>query len=402
MSAPARLPLVFLIAGEPSGDALGAALMAGLKEKTGGAVRFAGVGGPRMEAEGLESLFPMADLTVMGILEVLPRLPVLLRRMGEAADAVERLDPDAVITIDAPDFCFRVAKKLKARAATRHIPLIHYVAPTVWAWRPGRAAKIAPLFDHLLTLLPFEPPYFERVGLPATFVGHPVVERGAAPGDGIGFRLRHGLGEDAPVLLILPGSRPGEITRLMPVFRDVVGRLAPDLRGLQCVVPTLEGVADLVRAAGADWPAPLHLVTGKDEKADGFAAADVALAASGTVALELALAGVPAVIAYKVNAVSGFIAQKLATVDHVNLVNLVLERRAVPEFIQRGCQPGPIAGALMHLFTDEGARTAQTVSARDAMTALGLGGPRPSLRAAETVLAVMAEKDKDRNKDAGQ
>lgn len=374
-------PLIFLIAGEPSGDLLGARLMAALK--TGGVVRFAGVGGPRMTAEGLDSLFPMAELSVMGVAEVLPHLPKLLGRITQTARAAMAARPAVVVTIDAPDFCFRVARKLNGSG----IPIVHYVAPSVWAWRAGRARKIARLVDHVLCLLPFEPPYFERVGLAASFVGHSAVE--APPrGDGAGFRRRFALPDQAPLLCVLPGSRRGEVTRLLPIFAQTVARMAADRPGLRVVVPCIDRLRDEIGAAVADWPLPVRVVGGAD-KDDAFAAADVALAASGTVSLELGLAGVPHVIAYRLHPLTAFMARRLLQVDTVTLINLVLGRKTIPEFLQAACQPAALAAALGRLLDDPSQKASQLADAQRALMALGLGGDAPSARAAAVVRSVI-------------
>ncbi len=381
-------PLIFLVAGEPSGDALGASLMAALKERTGGAIRFAGVGGEGMAAQGLDSLFPMADLSVMGVAEVLPRLPKILRRLGETTDAARRLRPAAVVTIDAPDFCFRLAKRLRGAG----IPLIHYVAPSVWAWRPGRARKIAAFLDHLLALLPFEPPYFQREGLACTFVGHPVVESGVDRGDGPKFRERHGIAAGAPLICVLPGSRRSETSRLLPVFAKTVAGLRSSRPDLVAVVPVIGAAADEVVRAVADWPVPTTVIRGRADKIDAFAAADVALAASGTVALELAMAETPAVIAYRVSPVSAWLARRLIRVSYVSLVNLVLDRPVMPELLQEECRPELLTASLDVLLTDEAARRTQIEAGREALLRLGRGGPSPGERAAAVVLDVIAAK----------
>lgn len=386
MSGPAGRegagPLVFLVAGEPSGDALGARLMAGLKAETDGTVRFAGIGGDAMAAGGLSSLFPMADLSVMGLAEVLPRLPRIVRRLRQAARAVREMRPDVVVTIDSPDFSFRLAKRLRGKG----IPLVHYVAPTVWAWRPGRARRIARFLDHLLAVLPFEPPYFEREGLKCTFVGHSVVESGADRADGPAFRRRHGIAGDAPLLCVLPGSRQGEVSRLLPVFGETLERLAVRNPGLRAVLPAAEAVADAVVRAAEGWSLPVIVVRGQDEKYAAFAAADAALAASGTVSLELALAGTPAVIAYKVNAMTAWLVRRMVRIPSVNLVNIVLGRPAVPEFLQEDCRPELLADALGPLLHDGAERRGQVEAAREAMIQLGGDGPPPSRRAARAVL----------------
>jgi lipid-A-disaccharide synthase len=378
--SPRSNPLIFLVAGEPSGDMLGGRLMAALRHR--GVDRFAGVGGERMGAQGLTSLFPMSDLSVMGLAEVVPRLPKLLRRIDETARAIKQLRPDAVVTIDAPDFVFRVARKVKGEG----IPLVHYVAPTVWAWRPGRAKTIASFLDHLLALLPFEPPYFEAVGLPCTYVGHPVLESGAAKGDGRRFRATHGLGDDQPVLALLPGSRRGEVSRLLPEFVDALRLLAKTQPDLVCTVPAIAGLADLVRAGVQASPFRTVVVEGETAKFDAFAASRAALAASGTVALELALARVPTVIAYKVNPLSAAAAPFVIRLRHVSLVNIILGRPVVPELLQDRCRPGLLAEAVGRLLRDAEARQEQIAAADEVARELGVDGLRPSQRAADVVL----------------
>jgi len=386
-------PLVFLIAGEPSGDVLGGRLMAALNRATDGSVRFAGIGGPNMESHGLTSLFPMSDLTVMGVTEVVPRLPRILRRLRQTVAAAKSSRPAAVVTIDSPDFSFRVARRLKGKG----FPLIHYVAPTVWAWRPSRARTIATFLNHVLALLPFEPPYFEAEGLACTFVGHPVVESGADNGDGVAFRRRHGIEPLAPLVCFLPGSRASEVGPLMPVFGETLARLRADRPDLRAVVATAETVSQTVTAATRDWPMAPLMVSGTAEKYDAFAATDVALAASGTVALELAMAGTPAVIAYKINPLTAFLVRRLIRVRFANLVNIILDRPAVPEFLQNDCRPERLAAAIDHLLGNADARAQQVAAGRDALHRLGLGGPPTAERAAQVVLDVIERYSKQPN-----
>ena len=378
-------PLVFLIAGEPSGDVLGGRLMAALDHATGGRVRFAGVGGPNMESNGLASLFPMADLTVMGVAEVVPRLPRIVRRLRQTVAAAKSSRPAAVVTIDSPDFSFRVGQRLKGRG----FPLIHYVAPTVWAWRSGRARAIAAFLDHVLALLPFEPPYFEAEGLACTFVGHPVVESGAGDGDGASFRRRHGIESQAPLICFLPGSRASEVGPLMPVFGQTLAKLRLGRPDLRAVIAAAASVSDIVTAAARGWPTAPLMVSDTAEKHDAFAAADVALAASGTVALELAMAGTPAVIAYKINPLAAFLARRLIRVRFVSLVNIILDRPIVPEFLQNDCRPERLEAAIDHLLGDGEARARQVAAGREALHRLGLGGPPTGERAARVVLDVI-------------
>ena len=383
---------VMLVAGEPSGDDIGGRLMAALKERADGSVRFAGVGGTRMTAEGLESLFPMSELSVMGFAEVVPRIPKLLKRVEDAAALALGKRPDALITIDSPGFNYRLGRRLQKRG----IPLIHYVAPQVWAWRPRRARKWAAFLDHLMTLLPFEPPYFETVGLPATFVGHPVVEAIPEASEGRAFRDRHGISRQATLLAMLPGSRQSEITRLLPIFCDSVLRLAPRLGRLHIVVPGLPNHSETLHRNIAVGSLPLTVITGQDERRAALAAADGALAASGTIALELALAGVPMVIAYRVNPLTAMLARRLINVDHVCLVNILLGKAIVPELLQQDCQAERLSDTVHEILTDQSVR-AQHISAGRAVAAqLTAGATAPSQRAAEVVLRVAAEGPRER------
>lgn len=375
---------LFLIAGEPSGDKLGAALMAGLKQLAPG-IEFHGIGGPLMEAEGLTSRFPMEELSVMGLWEVLPKYRHLKRRIAETAQAVTDLAPDALITIDSPDFTLRVARL--ARAARPALRTIHYVAPSVWAWRPGRAAKMAEVIDHVLALLPFEPPYMQAAGMSCDFVGHPVVaEPRATRAEAEAFRETHMIGPDQPLVLCLPGSRTGEVKRLGPRFDEALMRLRDREPGLRVVLPTVRGVAPMVRAMAARWPvAPIVVEEAADKRA-AFAAADLALAASGTVSLELAANRTPMVIAYDMAPLSRFLIARLLRVDTVTLVNLVSETRAIPEFLGRACRPGAISQALLNLLERPEARAAQLAAMEVTMQRLGEGGEPPGLRAARSVL----------------
>lgn len=383
---------VFLIAGEPSGDKLGAALMAGLR-KSEPDVQFTGIGGERMLEEGLSSLFPMDEISVMGITEILSQYRQLKRRIRETADAVIKARPDVLITIDLPEFSLRVAKLVKARSDIR---VVHYVAPTVWAWRPGRAAKMAAHVDQVLALLPFEPPYMEAAGMRCDFVGHPVVtDPQAAAADEAQFRLRHGLGE-APLCLLLPGSRRSEVSRLAPIFAEVVEQLTEAEPDLRFVLPAAAPVADLVQAQVSGWPGrPIVLdPRGRDpdeargEKRAAFAAADVALAASGTVSLELAAAGTPMVIAYDMGWLSRQIIGRMLRTDTVTLVNLVAESRTVPEFIGANCRPGPISDAVLRVLA---APQEQAQALALTMERLGAKGLPPGERAAQAVLDGIAE-----------
>lgn len=376
---------LFLLAGEPSGDALGAALMRGLKELAPDA-ELRGVGGPLMQGEGLTSLFPMEELSVMGIAEVLPRYPALRRRLIQTAGEVIDREPDALITIDSPDFSLRLAARV--RAAEPSIRTVHYVAPSVWAWRPKRAEKMARYVDHVLALLPFEPPYMEAAGMRCDFVGHPVATMPiATEEDARALRGEAGVG-DAPLLLVLPGSRTSEVSRLLPIFGETVRRVVEAKPEVRIVAPAASAVERAVRDGVAGWPGdPIVIAAGDTaRKRAAFRAADAALAASGTVSLELAANETPMIVAYDVNWLTRAIMARMALVDTVTLVNLVSETRVVPEFLGRACRPEKIAPALLTILTDPAARDAQADAMRLTMERLGRGGEAPGLRAARAVL----------------
>lgn len=393
------VPLLYIIAGEPSGDLLGGRLMAALRIATNGSVRFAGIGGEAMRAQGLQSLFPMAELSVMGLVEVLPRIPRILRRVRQTLADIDAKAPDAVITIDSWGFTGRIQAGLKKRRSSA--ARIHYVAPMVWAWKSGRTKTLARVLDLLLTLLPNEPAWFEKEGLATIHVGHPVIEGAAGQGDGAAFRARHGLAADAPLLCVLPGSRHSETAKLLPVFAETVAVVAARQPGLTLVVPTVETVADEVAAAAAGWALPAIVVRGTAEKYDAFAACTAALAASGTVALELAMAGLPAVITYKVSRLSAFVATRFLglSLKFVTLVNILVDRAVMPELLQDQCRPQPLAAAICRLLDDAEARRVQIEGARQALAALGLGGESPSDRAARTILSFIAGRQQHERRD---
>lgn len=384
---PLRL---FLLAGEASGDVLGARLMAALRKRCGTDVSFIGVGGERMRAAGLTSLFPAEELAHVGTFEILRHVPRLMQRMKKCVQAVRDLRPDALVTIDAPGFGLRVAKRLHGEG----IPLIHYVAPSVWAWKPWRAKQMARYLTHVLALLPFEPPYFTRVGLPCTFVGHAIIEGGADQGDGAAFRARHHIAPNTPILVVLPGSRGSEITRLGPIFGQTVANLKQTHPDLCVVVPTFSAVEPLVRHMADGWNHPPLIVTGDDDKYGAFAAARAALAASGTVALELALAKLPAVIAYRINWLTGQLYRRLidlSKIKYANLVNIMHNKMLVPEYIQEYCTAANLTKAVNDLLNDEKARASQTAGLEEVARWLGQGVVPPSERAAAVVLTILAQ-----------
>lgn len=381
---------IYLVAGEPSGDRLGASLMAGLKTLNP-EIGFAGVGGPLMQAEGLTSLFPMEELSVMGLAEVLPKLRHLFKRRDEVANHVVLAKPDVLVTIDSPDFCLRVASKVHKMASD--IPTVHYVAPTVWAWRPERATKMAKVIDHVLALFPFEPPYMEAAGMTCDFVGHPVVSEAVATDEEVSqFRRTYGLG-DAPLILALPGSRLGEVTRLADRFGDALAEVIKDHPTARIVVPTVAGVAGKVHDLVKRWPGVPIIIDPRDldaadyaqAKRAAFKAAHVALAASGTVSLELAAAATPMVIAYDMNWFSRRVIASKMLIDTVTLVNIVSQSRTVPEFLGEACKSADIARALNRLMGGEAERDLQLEACAKTMELLGKGGDAPGLRAALSV-----------------
>jgi lipid-A-disaccharide synthase len=378
------MTLVAIIAGEASGDVLGARVMAALRERRP-ELRFAGIGGERMAAEGLVSLFPMRELALMGLLEVLPNLRRLARRMAETEAMLRERRPALVVTIDSPGFAFRLAERAKPLG----IPLLHYVAPQVWAWRPGRVEKIRSLVDRILCLLPFEPVVFERAGIPVTFVGHPVLESGADAGDAARFRARHGIGAGERVVVVMPGSRRMELRRLLPVFGAALRLVAERFPGLRPVVPVASTVAEAVRAGAADWPASPILAETLEEKHDAFAAAEAGLIKSGTSSLEMAVAGVPHLVAYKVNPVTAAIVRRLVRVPHASLVNLLNEREVVPEFIQQRCTPELLSAALARLLEDPDAARAQQAGFARVREMLRAPDGLPSEAAAIAVLRML-------------
>jgi lipid-A-disaccharide synthase len=398
---PERVLVVALAAGEESGDQLGAALMRALRERTGRQVRFVGVGGREMAAQGLAAPFPIDDVAIIGFTAIPRQLPVILRRIRETARLVLAAKPDALVIIDSPDFTHRVARRV--RAAAPSIPILDYVSPSVWAWRPGRARAMRRYVDHVMALLPFEPQAHRRLGgPPCTYVGHPLLEQLA--------QLRPSREEaerrlaEPPILLVLPGSRGGEIRRLLATFGQALGGLAAERPAakllaterapFQIVLPTLPHLRERIAAATATWPLRPRIVVEVEEKQAAFRVARAALAKSGTVTLELALAGIPMVTAYKVSLLEEIVARFAIRVPSAILPNLILEENVVPEFLQRRCTPQNLAAALAPLLaqTPQRQRQVDAFARLDAIMRLDSaepGGPAsPSRRAAELVLAL--------------
>ncbi len=374
---------IWLVAGEDSGDQLGAKLIRALRAAAPAPLELGGVGGEAMAAEGFASLFPLDDVAVMGYLPVLARARTLLRRIRETVDDVVAARPDVLVIIDSPGFTHAVARRVRQRLPD--LPVVDYVSPSVWAWRPWRAKGMRAFIDHVLALLPFEPEAHRRLGGPTcTYVGHPLIERLAElRPDADELRAR-----EAPPysLVVLPGSRRSEIERLMPVFGQALARLG-DTVPFEAVLPAVSRHRDRIAALAAEWPVPVRIVSGEAEKYAAFRAGRAALAASGTVTLELALAGMPMVVAYKVSRIEEFIGRRLIQVPTIVLPNLILGENAMPEFIQADCTPERLAAALGPLLAGGPARDRQTAALTriDGLMRLP-DGEAPSARAARIVI----------------
>jgi lipid-A-disaccharide synthase len=384
---------IWIVSGEESGDQLGAKLMRALKARLGaGRLRFGGVGAHAMEAEGLKSLFPLEDIAVMGIVAVIGRLPTVLSRIRMTADAVVAANPDLLVIIDSPDFTHRVAKAVRKRAP--HIPIIDYVSPSVWAWRPGRAARMRAYVDHLLALLPFEPDAHKRLGgPPTTYVGHPLIERVKEFRPAVGERDLH---KEGPVnLLVLPGSRRSEVSRLLDVFGETLTLLRQRAsRPFEVTIPAVPHLVQTIREGTASWSVQPRIVEGEAAKWQAFRSADAALAASGTVTLELGLSGIPMVVAYKVSKIEEMILRPLIKAQSIVLTNLVLGENAIPEFIQDDCSPETLARAVLPLLSDTPERRAQEASLQRLDELMRIGDEMPSERAARVVDEVLKAKEK--------
>ena len=385
MSAPFRLAVV---AGEASGDALALRFLEGLRQRLGDReLVVTGVGGESLIAAGLVPLFPQADIAVMGFGPVVARLPLLLRRMEDAAHGIVAFAPDLLLTVDAPDFCLRVAKKVRARAPS--IPIAHWVCPSVWAWRPGRARRMAPHVDRILALLPFEPAALERLHGPRTiYVGHPLIERLSALRPDAREAAIRADGE-APVVLILPGSRRSEIRHLMPVFGEAVARIKAAKPHARFVLPAVAHLREEIAQAIASWSVQPEIVGGESEKLATFRVARAALAASGTVTLELALAQVPTVAAYRGAGWEAAIARRLIKLPSVILPNLILGRSDVPEFIQDDATPDALSRQVLAALADGLERQRQLDGFAEVETIMKSAGTSPAANAVEAALALV-------------
>jgi lipid-A-disaccharide synthase len=391
------LPLkIFIVAGEESGDRLGAPLMRALAARYDGRVNFTGVGGREMSKEGLVSLFPIDDLAIMGFAAIVRRVPLIVRRMRETVAAIITARPDVLVIIDSPDFTHRVARKV--RAAMPSIPIVDYVSPSVWAWRPWRARSMRAYVDHILALLPFEPAVHTRLGgPPCSYVGHPLVESASALRPNAEEAARRFA--DPPVLLVLPGSRTGEVRRLLGIFARTIDLIRRRYGPLEIAIPTVPHLLATIREATAAWPVPPRIVIDAEEKHAAFRKARAALTKSGTVTLELAVAGVPMVAAYKVSAIEATIARRLIQVSSAILANLVVEDNVVPEFIQETCTVENLTQALLPLLSDTPERRRQIEAFARLDTIMEIGSAVPSERAADIVLA-RAERGRPKPGDA--
>jgi lipid-A-disaccharide synthase len=387
MTAQGTRPrLIHLVAAEESGDLLGAALMRALRARDP-AIAFAGVGGRHMAAEGIVSTFPVEDLSIVGIGAIARKLPLILRRIRETANAVVAARPDALVIVDSPDFTHRVARRV--RAAAPGIPIVNYAPPSVWAWRPWRARAMRRYIDEVLAILPFEPAAFARLNGPhCTYVGHPLAERIADLRPSAGEARRRA--EGPPVVLVLPGSRRSEIDRLAAIFGAALAQVSETTGPLDLVLPTLPHVAPRVRAATANWPVVPRIVIDAAEKHAAFRVARAALAASGTVTLELALAQVPMVAAYRVPKWEAALFRALASIDTVILTNLVLGEKAVPECLQDDCTPENLAQGLIPLLGDSPERRRQSEAFARLDAVMQLAGEAPSARAARAVFGLIS------------
>jgi lipid-A-disaccharide synthase len=377
---------IFLIATEESGDRLGSNLMKVLRQRLGDAIRFEGIGGRSMTREGLTSRFPIEELSIIGLAAVVKQLPTILRRIKETAEAVIAAAPDILVIIDSPDFTHRVARRVRARAP--QIPIVDYVSPTVWAWRPERARAMLSYIDHVLALLPFEPDAYARLrGPPCSYVGHPLTEQIGQLRPNADEQKRRD--DQPPVLLVLPGSRRGEIRHHMAVFGETLGRLQAEGISLEPLLPTMPHLHEAVTEGLKGWPVQPRIVTGEAEKCAAFRIAHAALAKSGTVTLELALSGVPMVTAYRAGAMEAWVLRRAIKVNSVILANLVIGDNVIPEFLQENCTAEKLAPALRDVLGDSAARKKQLDAFAKIDAILSTGNQPPSVRAADIVLAEM-------------
>ncbi len=380
---------IYLIAGEPSGDLLGSRLMRAMIAKNP-EVEFYGIGGETMQREGLNSLFDISDLAVMGLFEVLPSLPKILKRFSQTVSDIEKIKPDIVITIDSWSFSARIHKLLRRKKL--NIPQVHYVAPQVWAWKKKRAKTMYKYIDHLLTLFPYEPKYFTPHKLPTTFVGHPVIESSVLWANGDDFRTRYNVDENARIMSILPGSRHTEVSRLLPVFLDVIKKIKEKYPQFCFVIPTVQTVEDRVKKMVEESGLDIIIVNNESDRHDAFRASEVALAASGTVALELAIVDIPHIIAYKLSAFSAWLARHFLKIQFVNLSNILLGREIIPELLQENCNQEKILYYIDELLKKQSLYERQKEGFIKVKETLGLGEQTPSANACDVIFDLINKK----------
>ncbi len=381
---------IFIVVGEHSGDALGARLMDGLVAAHPGQIRFGGVGGDQMAERGFQSIFPIADVAVMGPLAILSKLPGIVKRVYQTVDAALVAEPDIVVIIDSPEFTHPIAKRIRKKRPG--IPIVDYVSPSVWAWRPGRAKKMAPYVDHLLALLPFEPAAHQRLGGPnCTYVGHPLIERRdwLRTLDPEALRDRLGMAKERVPIVVLPGSRGSEIDRLMDVFGNALTAVRGRGHDIEILLPAVDHLRDEIARRAAAWQLPVHVLAGDEDKFLAFRLARAALAASGTVTLELGLAGTPMVVGYRVDPLAARL-RFLVNVQSIVLSNLVLGENAFPEFIQEDCRPDLLAQALSELLVDGPPRTKQLAALAQVADKMSVPHGDPSKLAAGIVLSMVS------------
>ena len=375
---------IYLIAGEPSGDLLGSRLMRAIKKQTAGEVEFYGVGGDTMQREGLKSLFDISDLAIMGLLEVIPSIPKVLRHIKNTVDDIIRLQPDVVVTIDSWSFSARVHKALRKKKT--NIPQIHYVAPQVWAWKKKRAKTMYKYIDRLLTLFPYEPKYFTPYHLPTDFIGHPVIESEAVNANADAFYQKFSIPKDKKIITVLPGSRKTEVSRLLPVFIQAVEQIHKEHPEFYFAIPTVSTVAEYVKAGIKNCQLPIVVTETENDRYNAFKASSAAIAASGTVALELAILGVPHIVGYKVSPFSAWLAKKFLKIEFVNLSNILLGREIVPELLQERCIPINIRTYIEQILRQDTLYAKQIDGFTKVREVLGFGCHTPSENAATIIL----------------
>ncbi len=360
---------VYIIAGEASGDKLGASLMENLQRLYPHQYQFIGIGGPLMEQQGFKSLFPMAELSLMGLTAILPKLPKLIKRINQTVDHILNIEPDMVLTIDSPGFNKKVAQKIRAK--NPKIPLTHWVAPSVWAWKPGRAKKMAKLYDNLLCLLPFEPPYFEKEGLKTYFTTHPITSSKAGSGSKENFKNKFKISDTTTLVTVLPGSRMSEVKKLLPIYKEALTLLKEKHPHLKVAMPLTANVIDYVKQELKDWPIKVMYIENEQDKYDAFKASQVALAASGTVSLELAMAKTPMVIAYTFGRITDMIGKRLIKVKYASIINIMQNRLVIPEYLANDCTAIKISEKLDDFLSGE--ENIEFLAWEESLKALGLG-----------------------------